>query len=479
MDDDELQWFKQFTGRQTPPQEPCKEGWLICGRRAGKSFVLALVAVYLACFREYRQYLMPGERGTIAIIASDKKQARTILNYVRGFLHHIPMLNEMLERETADTFDITNGVSIEIHTASFRSTRGYTLCAALLDEAAFFPSDEYSSDPDVEILRALRPGLATIPGSVLLVASSPYAKRGIVYESFRDHFANENDPVLVWKATTRQMNETIPDALVESELQADPLAAAAEWLAEFRGDISSFITKEALDAVTASVGERPPMPGMQYVAFVDPAGGSGADSFTLAIAHMEDETSVLDCIREVQPPFSPESISAEFANLMFTYGIRKCQGDRFAGLWPVEVFARYGVKYEQSAKAKSELYLTLLPQINSGSVMLLKNTRLILQLSALERRSTRGGRDAIDHGPKNHDDVANAVAGALLLAAIQAKRTLGYGVVNGYGGGKITWKDNEPKPRAWVRRVMTVEQMKARSRAFEGEGVVATPKGLN
>src|SRR4029450_12286297 len=38
------------------------------------------------------------------------------------------------------------------------------------------------------------------------------------------------------------------------------------------------------------------------------------------------------------------------------------------------------------------------------------------QLTALERRTSRGGRDSIDHAPGAHDDIANAVAGALVTA---------------------------------------------------------------
>jgi hypothetical protein len=53
-------------------------------------------------------------------------------------------------------------VTIEIHTASFRSTRGYTVVAALCDELAFWPSDEQAS-PDTEILAAIRPGMITNP----------------------------------------------------------------------------------------------------------------------------------------------------------------------------------------------------------------------------------------------------------------------------------------------------------------------------
>jgi len=48
---------------------------------------------------------------------------------------------------------------------------------------------------------------------------------------------------------------------------------------------------------------------------------------------------------------------------------------------------------------------------------LLDVPRLASQLCGLERRTARGGKDSIDHGPGAHDDLANAAAGALLLAA--------------------------------------------------------------
>ena len=84
------------------------EAWLVCGRRAGKSFILALCAVFFACFFEYRRYLAPGERGTVLIIATNSKQARVIVRYVRALLTHIPMLAKLIERETADSFDLSN-----------------------------------------------------------------------------------------------------------------------------------------------------------------------------------------------------------------------------------------------------------------------------------------------------------------------------------------------------------------------------------
>jgi phage terminase large subunit-like protein len=174
--------YEQCTGRSDPPETAASEAWLICGRRAGKSFILALVAVFLACFHDYRRYLQPGERGTIMIVAADRKQARVILRYIGGLLRGVPMLRRLIENETRESFDLSNGISIEVGTASFKSLRGYTIVAALCDEIAFWPSDN-SAEPDYEILNALRPAMATIPNGMLLCASSPYARRGALWNT--------------------------------------------------------------------------------------------------------------------------------------------------------------------------------------------------------------------------------------------------------------------------------------------------------
>src|SRR5207302_5607480 len=90
-------------------------------------------------------------------------------------------------------------------------------------------------------------------------------------------------------------------------------------------------------------------------------------------------------------------------------------GDRYAGEWPRERFREHGIVYEPAQKPKSDLYRDLLPAINSRKLDLLDDARLLTQLLALERRTARGGRDSIDHAPGAHDDLANAVAGAIVL----------------------------------------------------------------
>ena len=144
-----------------------------------------------------RPILAPGEVATIAIIAADQDQARAIFNFVDGLLKAVPLLHKMVVNANRLRITLLNRVRIEIGTASFRSTRGYTFAAVLADELAFWRSEESSANPDVEIMRAIRPGLATIPGAMLLMASSPYAKKGELYNAFRKHYGKDDAKVLV------------------------------------------------------------------------------------------------------------------------------------------------------------------------------------------------------------------------------------------------------------------------------------------
>jgi hypothetical protein len=59
MTEDQLAIYRRFTGRGTPQTKALHEAWLVIGRRGGKSFVLAVIAVFLACFRDWRPFLGP------------------------------------------------------------------------------------------------------------------------------------------------------------------------------------------------------------------------------------------------------------------------------------------------------------------------------------------------------------------------------------------------------------------------------------
>jgi hypothetical protein len=415
LEGEDLEVYQRCTGRTDAPAGPAKEAWLVCGRRAGKSFILALLGVYIAAFRDWREHLAPGERATVMIIACDMRQARIVVRYLAALLE-IPLLKPLvLGKQTnrnAPGYDLDGQVTIEVHTTSFRSVRGYTIAAAIFDEIAFWRSEE-SANPDSEIVAAVRPAMATVPGSLMLCASSPYARRGVLWRAWRRHYGKDG-PVLVWQADTRTMNPTVPQAVIEEAYEEDPASAAAEYGAQFRTDVESYISREVVEAlVEPGCFERAPVPGLRYHGFVDPSGGSN-DSMALAIGHLEGDHRVLDCLRERRPPFSPEEVVSEFAETLRNYGITTVEGDRYAGEWPREGFRKRGLSYRVAEKTKSEFYRDLLPLLNSRQVELLDSSRLVAQLCGLERRTARGGRDSIDHAPGGHDDLGNAAAGMIV-----------------------------------------------------------------
>ena len=212
----------------------------MCGRRAGKSFILACVAIFIACFRDWRPHLGPGESGTVMIIAADRRQARVIMRYCLGLLKSVPMLKQLIDSETRESIALRNRVAIEVHTASFRSTRGYTIIAALLDEVAYWPTDEASAEPDIEVINAVRPGMATIADAMLLCASSPHARKGALWSAYAKHYAKDDDPILVWQAPTRDMNSTVPQSYIDAHLADDAARASSRILAQVQKRSRSF-----------------------------------------------------------------------------------------------------------------------------------------------------------------------------------------------------------------------------------------------
>jgi hypothetical protein len=194
--------------------------------------------------------------------------------------------------------------------------------------------------------------------------------------------------VLVWQADTLAMNPTVDRQTIADAYKEDEFAAAAEYGAEFRRDIESFVGREALDAVVV-LGryELPPIGGVHYQAVVGPSGGA-SDSMTSAIGHREDRTTILDALRESRPPLSPEQVVKSYASLLDSYHMHEVTGDRYGGDWPREQFHNKGIRYQVSDLTRRDLYRELLPPLNSTPIELLDNPRLANQLLELEKKIT-------------------------------------------------------------------------------------------
>jgi hypothetical protein len=257
MTADEIDFFKSIAGGREPPTRRVSEFVGACARRTGKDSVASLVGAYGSATFDQQDKLRPGERAQVLCLACDRDQAKIVLNYIRSYFTDIPALKAMVVRETATGFELNNGIDITVATNSFRSVRGKPVFLAILDEAAFMMS-ETSASPDTELYAALRPALLTIPGSRIIIISSPYRKSGLLWDRYKKFFGKNDDNTLVIQASIRQLNPTISQETVDAEIEADPAAAVSELLGQFRDDIGAFMTLEMIEsAVDNAVMVRP------------------------------------------------------------------------------------------------------------------------------------------------------------------------------------------------------------------------------
>lgn len=270
----------------------------------------------------------------------------------------------------------------------------------------------------------------TRPDAVASYASyaSLYRQAGIpLNDMLRQHEARTDPRLYVaWYAGTIEeanpaMNTPLGPTLesIEDARRSLPSWAFRRLYQNLPGqpDGAAFDASKVEEAIVSGRTVLPPQPDVHYLAFCDLSGG-GADDATLGIAHHEGGRTVLDCLVDQGSrgkTFSPQQTVERFAELLKAYRCHTVYGDRYAAQWPVLAFQKLGITYRQAQQNRSELYAGLEPLLNSGQVELLDHPKLLPQLIGLIRRGEK-----IDHPSNEHDDHANAAAGALVLTARQA-----------------------------------------------------------
>ena len=292
---------------------------------------MALIAVFLAVFKDWRKYLSPGERAIVLLVAADREQAKILHRYCQGILSP-PILQSLVLNVTASEIEFKGGVTIEVVTRSYRTVRGASVCVAVLDELAFWRDDDSGKSGQRSFERCPRQH-----GDVWLrrdgdCRPSPYARRGVLWDAFRRWYGKDDARNLVWQAATRTMNPTVSQEFVDAEFERDPASAACRVWRKL-----SFATLPSLFDLACLRLARPMVclscrrcpARLTLLSAIRPAVQS--DSMTLAIAHHDDGVAVLDCVREVRAPFQPESVVADFCTTLAAYRRREGDGRSVCG----------------------------------------------------------------------------------------------------------------------------------------------------
>jgi hypothetical protein len=240
----ELIEFHEVADRD-PPKRRVKTLACVVGRGGGKDSIASFCATYAAMnFDPKTSKLRPGEQAYVVCIAVDRDQAGIVFKYIRALFEEIPTLAAMVKSIASDTIELNNRVTIQVTTNSFRSIRGRSILCAIFDELAFWRDDSArSANPDVEVAGAISPGLARVPNSMLIMISSAHRRSGLLYDRYKTFYGKDDDSTLVVRGTTMQFNSSFDQSIIDRDLAEDSARFSAEYLSEWRDDLSSFLDR--------------------------------------------------------------------------------------------------------------------------------------------------------------------------------------------------------------------------------------------
>lgn len=369
----------------------------VCGARSGKSYVLVAMRLLWGALTRGLDQLAPGEVASSLIVAPGMRLAQQTLRYVSGAAHLDPDLAETIVKEDADGITIRreNGrlVRIEALPAAARGTalRGRWYCDAALDESAFFRDENYAVN-DLEVYRAVSPRI--LPGGQIIVASTPWAQSGLLYEFHRRNFGHPVDALAV-HAPTLAMQPGMREA-VEAARLLDPENARREYDAEFMSaGAGQFFDVPLLEACTDATLELPlrSLPGDQITAGGDFA--FEADASALCIVHLRDGKAVVAELLELQPtidrPLTPSATVAAFSDAIAWHGGTYLMCDAHYRQTVAEILAYRRLGFVEAPRVPAEAFVRTRTLMRDGKVVLPNHPRLLSQLREVIARPRPGG----------------------------------------------------------------------------------------
>jgi len=399
----------------------------VCGARAGKSYVLVALRLVFGMLVRDLSSMAPGQRAVALIVAPNDKLRAEVLNYALGAVRSKPELAQMLVETRADEFVLLRPdgqrVTFEtgVATRGGYGARGRALTDFALDESAFFRDASYKVN-DVEIFRA---GAARVlPGGQTIVASTPWAQAGLLYDLYRKNFGKPTDALVAHAPTLVLHDSEMTRSIVERERRRDPDNARREFDAQFMTSGTTVFFEEAI--IDAATVDEPyaPAPGDVIAAGGD--FGFRSDSSALMLVALSGGVLHVFAGVELRPeeglPLKPSATVAAFA---------KCIAGRASYLMAdqhyreaiAEHLETHDLTYAAAPVQPHETYVRARMLLREGRVRIHTPSlpegmaeRLVQQLREVQGKPTSGGGMSIVHprwSQGGHGDLASALVLAL------------------------------------------------------------------
>ena len=137
-----------------------KRNIILSSRQSGKTTVVTVYALWKVCFFEHQR---------VAIVANKGETAQQIFERIRMSFEDLPLyLKPSVKSWRKDGFDLSNGSTIIISSASTSAIRGRSVSTLLIDEAAHIPNDLME-----ELWKSVIPTISANKNGEIVVISTP------------------------------------------------------------------------------------------------------------------------------------------------------------------------------------------------------------------------------------------------------------------------------------------------------------------
>jgi hypothetical protein len=411
------QWWRDVLGRFYQS----KKRWLVLrvGRRGGKSSTLCRMAVVEVLWGNYA--IPPGDVGYWAFISTTREEASARLVTIKAILDAIGVRYRPVENGV-----IVEGrnVGFKTYVATIAGVSGFTAIGFTADELAKWKDKDTGANPANEVLKSLKPAMATVPNSKGILSSSPFSTIDAHAEAFD---AGDSEFQMCAQAPTWEANPTITEAMTH-ELEQDEATRLREYGAVPMSSGTAYFFDHA--AIDAAIRPTLYLPAPAEPGMVVTAGGDFAfisDHAALAIAQRTGEwkrgrVRVADLL-EMEPgpgvPLKPKAVVAQFAAKLKEHRCFGIMADSHYKMSIIEHLDEYDLGFIDAPTDVAQPFVRTRVLLNDGRLDLPDHARLKLQMKQVMQRPTPNGSLSIilprKAGAGHCDDVS-----ALVLAAWQS-----------------------------------------------------------
>lgn len=443
---DELGYPTKITPLDYIPRE-WPEVVPIWGRRSGKtSQFMAFSFAYEATCGGHLDFVGKKQECAMFLTAQTSQYASDfILQFVLPLIEDSPLLASRIAKPpNSDGILLSSGIvgndrKIHIRPAppNIKAFRGPAIPLIGMDEVGFWYKDAESANPDYEVERAVVKAQGQFPFRKKIVTSTPWTKEGIVFDAYsagtggRKHKnpakrAKFKHTLVLHAPTPALQNPTLTREWFEQDRAQDPEAYVRETLAQFVDAVDGIFTeamvRKSMDGNPSTIegaelADRPPKPGVMYVAAMDPA--FRRDAFAFKLFHWEPNRGVVEDVtrrwqaRSRKEPLKPGLILDEIKVILDRYGIVNVVSDQFHidSIQQLAQDRNFSVEFVNfSAASKAKIFGTTLMLFRQNNLWLLDDDETFHELITIQKINMPGGGLQIAAPANRHDDMAVVTA---------------------------------------------------------------------